>query len=116
MAALAVGPELAVVDVAGFVAVRAVATEFRVPVKRPAVTGLTGDLAVCTGQCKVGPAVVIERGFLPSDRVVAESTAVAEEALVGVIFVMTVSAVFRRVPEDMRVMAGIAFGIIMLPE
>ena len=116
MTAFAVAPEFAVVDVAGLVAVRAVASELRVPVKGSPVTGLTGDVAMCAGQGKVGLAVVIKRRSLPFDRVVAESAVVAEEAFVRVIIVMTVSTVFRRVAEDMRFMAGIAFGIVMFSE
>ena len=116
MAAFAVTPEFAVVDVVGFVAIRAVASELCVPVKWSPVTGLTGDVAMSTGQGKVGLTVVIKRRFLPFDRVVAESAVVAEEAFVRVIIVMTVSAAFRRVAEDMRFMAGIAFGIVMFSE
>lgn len=116
MTAFTVGPELAVVDIVGLVAVRAVAAELRLRIERPPVAGFAGCVAVGARQGEVGLPVVIEQGFRPSDRVVAESAFFAKIAVMRVVIAMTVSAGLWRITEHVRVMAGIAFSVVVFAE
>ena len=116
MATLTVGPELAVVDIVGQMAIRAIAPKTRLVSERPAMTGFAVRIGVCARQGEVSLQVVIERPLRPGDRVVAETAVGAEEAVVRLVVPVTIDTRLRGVAENMRIMAGIALGLFMLAE
>ena len=98
MAACAVGPEPAVVDVVRLVAIGAVATQLHLRCQWLPMAGLS---------------VVVKKCLFPLHRGVAKRASFAEAPTMGIAFLVTVGALLRCVAEYMRVMALAAFLLVM---
>lgn len=116
MATLAVRAELAVVNVVGQVAIRAVAAETCLAIEFPSMTGLAGGVTVCTCQGKAGLRVVIEHPFRPRDGVMTQAAITAEIASMRIVFAMTICAFLRCVTEYVRFVARTALRVVVLTQ
>ena len=113
MAACAVGPEPAVVDVVRLVAIGAVATQLHLRCQWLPVAGLAIASRMCTFKHESGLSVVVKKCLFPLHRGVAKRASFAEAPTMGIAFLVTVGALLRCVAEYMRVMALAAFLLVM---
>ena len=104
MAASAIRPEFAVMNVIRLVAIGTVAAESHLRLQWLPMTGFTVDASVCPVEPESGLCIVIEKCLLPLDRVVAKRALFAEASAVGIVLLVAVNALLRRVAEHVRVM------------
>lgn len=116
MAASAVEPELAVMNIVGTMTIAAALAKACLCCERLPVAGFASHLGMSAIENEVGLQVVVELPLLPIDRIVATVAALIEPALVGIIVAMAITAGHWRIGEDFRFVAIVAACLLVCAE
>lgn len=116
MASPAVGPEFAVVNIIGAMAVRAVLAEPGLRSQRLPVTAFASNNRVRAVEREGGLGIVIKPPLLPVDRDMALRTRFAEASCMRVILAVAANTFFRGIMEHVRLMTFAAFDFRVLAE
>jgi hypothetical protein len=116
MAPAAVGTELSVVDIVTCMTVAAATAELCLRFQFLSVTGFAADGLVGSVQNERCLGVVIKTPPGPVDWRMTQTAIIRETIVMWIVVHMAGTAVLRRITEDLRLMAGRAFGIRMFAE